>query len=355
MTSKIEIYKVSCKDPTITYCYIGSTKNIYKTRFLYKRNTLSNKPDFLYLTINSNGGWENWELTSLESFVSITPEELAIKLEKWNKFYNCPEKPQKAPKSPETAPNSPENTQLCSEILNTNPLQCQACLKTFVKKYGLTRHSQGGRCKPQESLKECVAEQQQIIKKLEKQLTEKDTQLVRVNNKTNNNNNNNNTINTIINNTNHIKLVELGNENITDILSAQEKKQILGKMHKSLIHLIEKVHFSGEYPQFANVVITNLKNKLAYKYSEVDQKFIVDIAEKVISEVIDLHFEDICSIYEEQKEALDKKTNLRTGEFIEQHTNNPDKYKQTANDVKLMMFNKREMVDMNTQKSIKNT
>lgn len=177
-----------------------------------------------------------------------------------------------------------------------------------------------------------------------------------MNNKTNNSHNTNtNTINTVINNNNTIRLVGLGNENIVELLSEREKKQILGKMHKSLIHLIEKVHFSGEYPQFANVVITNLKNKLAYKYSEDEQKFIVDTAEKVIQEVIDNHFDDICTIYEEQKDSLDIKINIRTGEFIEQHSNNPEKYKQATDDVRLMMYNKREKVDINTQKAINNT
>ena len=270
-------------------------------------------------------------MSVLEKGKCTNKEELNILIEKWKKMYRN---------------ESIGGTEVSQ---NQNSLQCQYCLKSFSNKSSITRHSRG-RCKQQESL-----QQQQIIEKLEKQLKEKETQLVCVNNKTNNSHNTN-TINTVINNTNNtIKLVELGNENIVELLSDREKKQILGKMHKSLIHLIEKVHFSGEYPQFANVVITNLKNKLAYKYSEVDQKFVIDIAEKVINQVIDNHFDDICTIYEEQKEALDKKTNIRTGEFIEQHTNNPDKYKQTANDVKLMMYNKREKVDINTQNAIKNT
>ena len=386
MPSNILIYKVSCKDTQIRHCYIDTTKNIYKTRYLYKQKLVTNKQDFLTEFIRNNGGWDNWEIIQLEKYDSITSSDLDEKVKQWKILYDCPKMHQNAPNCTKNAPNCTKlhrNAPNCTEMEQPkNPLQCQCCMKLFSNKFSIKRHKQG-RCKAEEtiqSLKERLAEQQQIIDlvKLLGTKINNESQLVTVSpntntnanntnanntnnnsnntNNTNNTNTNTNTINTVINNTNNtIKLVELGNENIVELLSDREKKQILGKMHKSLIHLIEKVHFSGEYPQFANVVITNLKNKLAYKYSEVDQKFVIDIAEKVINQVIDNHFDDICTIYEEQKEALDKKTNIRTGEFIEQHTNNPDKYKQTANDVKLMMYNKREKVDINTQNAIKNT
>ena len=386
MSSNIIIYKVSCKDPQIRHCYIDTTKNIYKTRYLYKQKLVTNKMDFLTDFIRTNGGWDNWEIIQLEKYDSITKSELDEKVKQWRILYNCTKMPQNAPNCTENAPkctklhrNAPKNTEMEQP---KNPLQCQCCMKLFSNKFSIKRHTQG-RCKAQEtieSLKERLAEQQQIIDlvKLLGTKIENESQVVTISpnananannltnsnnrtnstnrtNNTNSNNTNTNTINTVINNNNTIRLVGLGNENIVELLSEREKKQILGKMHKSLIHLIEKVHFSGEYPQFANVVITNLKNKLAYKYSEDDQKFIVDTAENVIQEVIDNHFDDICTIYEEQKDSLDKKINIRTGEFIEQHSNNPEKYKQATDDVRLMMYNKREKVDINTQKAINNT
>lgn len=383
MSSNIIIYKVSCKDPQIRHCYIDTTKNIYKTRYLYKQKLVTNKMDFLTDFIRTNGGWDNWEIIQLEKYDSITQSELDEKVKQWRILYNCTKMPQNAPNCTKNAPkctnlhrNAPKNTEMEQP---KNPLQCQCCMKLFSNKFSIKRHKQG-RCKAEEtieSLKERLAEQQQIIDlvKLLGTKIENESQVVTISpnananannltnsnnrtnrtNNTNSNNTNTNTINTVINNNNTIRLVGLGNENIVELLSEREKKQILGKMHKSLIHLIEKVHFSGEYPQFANVVITNLKNKLAYKYSEADQKFIVDTAEKVIQEVIDNHFDDICTIYEEQKDSLDKKINMRTGEFIEQHSNNPEKYKQATDDVILMMYNKREKVDINTQNAIKNT
>ena len=389
MSSNIIIYKVSCKDPQIRHCYIDTTKNIYKTRYLYKQKLVTNKMDFLTDFIRTNGGWDNWEIIQLEKYDCITQAELDEKVKQWRILYNCTKMPQNAPNCTKNAPKCTklhQNAPICTEMEQPkNPLQCQSCMKLFSNKFSIKRHKHG-RCKAEEtieSLKERLAEQQQIIDlvKLLGTKIENESQVVtvspnantnannltnsnnRTNNRTNTNTNSNNrtntnTINTVINNNNTIRLVGLGNENIVELLSEREKKQILGKMHKSLIHLIEKVHFSGEYPQFANVVITNLKNKLAYKYSEDEQKFIVDTAEKVIQEVIDNHFDDICTIYEEQKDSLDTKINIRTGEFIEQHSNNPEKYKQATDDVRLMMYNKREKVDINTQNTqntIKNT
>ena len=371
--TKMEIYKISCKDAAVKYVHIGYTTCFYKKKHDHKHNCIVKPNEPLYSYINTYGGWENWEMKVLERISCANQVELDEKVNQWRILYDCPKMPQTAPNCTKIAPNSPEMPRNEPK----NPLQCQCCMKIFMKKYGLNRHRREGRCKAEEtieSLKERLAYQQQIIdlvKRFEQKMNENESQLVNTNsNNTNNNSNNStnstnntnsnnrtntNTINTVINNNNTIRLVGLGNENIVELLSDKEKKQILGKMHKSLIHLIEKVHFSGEYPQFANVVITNLKSKLAYKYSEDEQKFIVDTAEKVIQEVIDNHFDDICTIYEEQKDSLDKKINMRTGEFIEQHSNNPEKYKQATDDVRLMMYNKREKVDINTQKAINNT
>ena len=36
--------------------------------------------------------------------------------------------------------------------------------------------------------------------------------------------------------------------------------------------LIECVHFNDKYPQFKNIAITNLKDNIAYKYDNIDNK-----------------------------------------------------------------------------------
>ena len=62
------VYKIVCKDPTITEFYIGSTKDLntrgHKTKCNNPKNNSYNTP--LYQFIRSNGGWDNWEMIVLE-------------------------------------------------------------------------------------------------------------------------------------------------------------------------------------------------------------------------------------------------------------------------------------------------
>jgi hypothetical protein len=55
------VYKIVCKDPTITEFYIGSTKNLNKRIISHKCN--SNKKNYkVYNFIKENGGWDNWNI-----------------------------------------------------------------------------------------------------------------------------------------------------------------------------------------------------------------------------------------------------------------------------------------------------
>ena len=55
----MSIYKLICKDNTITEFYVGSTKDI-KNRMRIHKLDCENKKLKLYNYINENGGWDNW-------------------------------------------------------------------------------------------------------------------------------------------------------------------------------------------------------------------------------------------------------------------------------------------------------
>ena len=64
-------YKIVCKDTSVTDCYVGHTtdctnrRNSHKTRCF---NINSDKHNIhLYQFIRENGGWENWEMTNIET------------------------------------------------------------------------------------------------------------------------------------------------------------------------------------------------------------------------------------------------------------------------------------------------
>ena len=66
------IYKLCCKDPTITDCYVGSTKNErvrknrHKTNCVYENGHVYNY--YVYQFIREHGGFENWDMIRLEEY-----------------------------------------------------------------------------------------------------------------------------------------------------------------------------------------------------------------------------------------------------------------------------------------------
>ena len=64
------IYKVSCKDITITESYIGKTQNVIKRWTEHKSSSKGKnlRQPRLYDFINKNGGIDNWDFQILEAF-----------------------------------------------------------------------------------------------------------------------------------------------------------------------------------------------------------------------------------------------------------------------------------------------
>ena len=70
--TKTSIYKICCKDATITDIYIGSTCNFNRRKAQHKSNC--NKEiskeynQYKYQFIRDNGGWDNWDMIELKEF-----------------------------------------------------------------------------------------------------------------------------------------------------------------------------------------------------------------------------------------------------------------------------------------------
>ena len=69
------IYKICCKDISITEIYVGHTtdmrrrKNRHKSD-CYNKNT-NNYNNNIYKFIRDNGGWSNWDMIEIERFEAI--------------------------------------------------------------------------------------------------------------------------------------------------------------------------------------------------------------------------------------------------------------------------------------------
>ena len=74
------IYKICCKDPSITDIYVGSTTNFKSRKYQHKLSCNNeNSGEYLYykyLFIRENGGWENWDMIQIKAFKCENKREL---------------------------------------------------------------------------------------------------------------------------------------------------------------------------------------------------------------------------------------------------------------------------------------
>ena len=76
------VYKIVCRDKEITEFYIGSSMNFHKRKIQHKNSSNNlNSRNYclpLYMFINVNGGFENWEIVVIKEYKFITKKELNI-------------------------------------------------------------------------------------------------------------------------------------------------------------------------------------------------------------------------------------------------------------------------------------
>ena len=77
------IYKICCKDTSITECYIGSTTNLIKRRSQHKRLCELGKDLRVYNFIREHGGWDNWELVPIEETPFETKTQMHLRERFW--------------------------------------------------------------------------------------------------------------------------------------------------------------------------------------------------------------------------------------------------------------------------------
>jgi hypothetical protein len=62
------IYKIFCKDQTVTDTYIGHTTNFVKRKYQHKIMANCSKQLKIYETIQNNGGWDNWNMIEIATY-----------------------------------------------------------------------------------------------------------------------------------------------------------------------------------------------------------------------------------------------------------------------------------------------
>ena len=232
-------------------------------------------------------------------------------------------------------------------IEDKNKIKCIYCNKYYYNKYTLKTHHTTCSLK-KFNLNQHINNDTDLVKlelikketeliKLKKMKEEKEILKLKIqlktsstsNSTTNNNINNINNLLNISNNTNSnnvFNIVSIGRENIQEIISLIEKKTILNSRFNCLEELVKIVH-CGEYNQFKNIIITNLKDKYAYKFDSIENKFVCISKNELIHDLVDERLENIREIYEELSTTskINDSTKRLIKEFLDKMTHE-DKY-----------------------------
>ena len=249
------------------------------------------------------------------------------------------------------------NVNINSVDVNINKHNCKHCNKAFTTRQSKSRHeihycdkkNELNNKKIIEELKKENEEKTELIKLLQKSLKIHPKSLNKINNQLINNQLvNNGTINNTIN------IVQLGHENLSEVLSRNQKINILNRQAMSINDLVELVHVSSRYTQFKNVYITNLQSSYGYMYSEKLQKFITVNKNDLINDILDSRMYDIEKFYEEVYPKMDPDKADRIKHFINRMTNDKDKMKGLKKEeIKLILYNNKETI-MNIKDAILN-
>lgn len=87
------IYKICCKDPSISDIYIGHTTNFTQRKNCHKKNCCNknnkNHNQYVYQFIRQNGGWDNWSMIQIEEKNFENKREAEAREHYWIELLNA--------------------------------------------------------------------------------------------------------------------------------------------------------------------------------------------------------------------------------------------------------------------------
>ncbi len=153
------------------------------------------------------------------------------------------------------------------------------------------------------------------------------------------NNTNNGTIN------NNIQIIQLGKENLGQVLTENEKLKILNRQGMSVNELVELIHTSDKYNQFKNILITNLQSSFCYKYDDKMKSFIAVNKDELLNDVLEARIYDINTFYDELHHLLNPKKAETLEKFLDKMDDTESKIRDIKKEeIKLILYNNRNKI-----------
>jgi hypothetical protein len=204
------------------------------------------------------------------------------------------------------------------EIDNTqnNKYKCGFCSNEYLFKQSKWRHEQ--KCNKKISIEELIKQNEikdkeieeikKSFEKFKKQMLDMMNQKFKMHPKTfqkminsNNFSNNNITIN------NNIKYVEIGKEDLYNVFTKKEKLMLLQKFGSPIENIVRYTHLNDKYPQFQNIIITNIRSNQAYAYNEELNKFILCDKNYLLDEMMVYRYSDLLKFFEQYSHLISTK------------------------------------------------
>jgi hypothetical protein len=241
---------------------------------------------------------------------------------KHKKIYHPQSKPESKPiidtSKPESKPKVDESK---SEIEINKIYKCKFCLNEYKFKQSKWKHEK--KCNKKTNLEDLIKQNEEKDKQIEeiiqdnkemkKSLDELKKIMLDMMNKNykmhpktfqkmvNSNNNNNITIN------NNFRYVEYGKEDLHNVFTKQEKIMILKKNGSPIENIVRYTHLNDKYPQFQNIIITNVRSNQAYAYNEQLNKFILCDKNELLEEMMIYRYDDLIEFYNQYNHLLSPK------------------------------------------------
>jgi hypothetical protein len=330
--SKTKIYKIQCRDKSVQDVFYGHCIKIYHFKYKLKTDIANGKDTYICNTIRENGGIGNWHIIVMESYTECQTKEQAKYRVAMIETQNNPAKP--IPLNPTTIPMNTLNPET-PELFN-----CNMCNKTFTLKTNLTRHRKNICNKSTtendfettiqlqlNKLEEHIKEQNDKIKEQDDKIKRLEEQIVVIN--TQNNHNVNNPQNNII--------FELGNENFKQVLTDEQKLQILNQKYESIEYFIKKYNCNKDYPQFQNVKITSMTKSHCKAYSKNDKKYIAKDMKYTIEKLVDYRIRDLHIMLDETPNVPED-TNIAVRGLLDKMVSDEKYKKEIYKTVKMTMY-----------------
>jgi hypothetical protein len=181
----------------------------------------------------------------------------------------------------------------------------------------------------------------QLLQLMNKQCKTHPKTLQKINNQLNANNstiNSNNTTNNTIN------ILALGHEDLGEVFTKKEKLTVLKNKFNCLPYLIEYTHFNDKFPQFKNIMITNMQNSIAYKFDYKLNQFVAIDKNELLDDLVGERMADITAFYEELEEELDEKTKKIIDKVLDKMEIDPAYKEEKKKEIKLIIYNNRNKI-----------